>query len=138
MPEPSDASDAPAARKPHEPAPLPPQVTTPLLTLITQQSMDEDYLHVAERRGRGQLPSSGSRSRPHRTAAVVVAVFGVLVTTAAVQTAQDADVDRAIIILWFSFFFKLSDIVVDGNRETKYQKSKVLLEKGRSPGCGPD
>ncbi len=65
----------------------------PLLTLITQQSLDEDYLHVAERRGRGQLPSSGSRSRPHRTAAVVVAVFGVLVTTAAVQTAQDADVE---------------------------------------------
>ncbi|MEN8707347.1 MAG: DUF881 domain-containing protein [Nocardioides marinisabuli] len=72
---------------------LPPRVTMPLLTLITQQSMDEDYLHVAERRGRGQLPSS--RSRPHRTAAVVVAAFGVLVTTAAVQTAQDADVDRA-------------------------------------------
>lgn len=65
----------------------------PLLTLITQQSMDEDYLHVAERRGRGQLPSS--RSRPHRTAAVVVAVFGILVTTAAVQTAQDADENRA-------------------------------------------
>lgn len=90
-----ERSGAPAAREPHEPAPLPPQVTTPLLALITQQSMDEDYLHVAERRGRGQLPSSGSRSRPHRTAAVVVAVFGVLVTTAAVQTAQDADVDRA-------------------------------------------
>ena len=72
---------------------LPARVTMPLLTLITQQSMDEDYLHVAERRGRGQLPAS--RSRPRRTAAVVVAVFGVLVATAAVQTAQDADEDRA-------------------------------------------
>ncbi|WP_341229156.1 DUF881 domain-containing protein [Nocardioides salarius] len=90
--------ERPAAPQPQEDverAPLPPQVTTPLLTLITQQSMDEDYLHVAERRGRGQLPSPGSRSRPHRTAAVVVAVFGVLVTTAAVQTAQDADENRA-------------------------------------------
>ncbi|MBM7506342.1 uncharacterized protein YlxW (UPF0749 family) [Nocardioides salarius] len=90
--------ERPAAPQPQEDAgraPLPPQVTTPLLTLITQQSMDEDYLHVAERRGRGQLPSAGSRSRPHRTAAVVVAVFGVLVTTAAVQTAQDADENRA-------------------------------------------
>ncbi|WP_068111900.1 DUF881 domain-containing protein [Nocardioides dokdonensis] len=75
------------------PEQLPARVTMPLLTLITQQSLDEDYLHVAERRGRGQLPSS--RTRPHRTAAVVVAVFGILVTTAAVQTAQDADENRA-------------------------------------------
>ena len=48
----------------------------PLLTLITQQSLDEDYLHVAERRA-----ARGAGARPgraaHRTAAVVVAVFGV-------------------------------------------------------------
>ena len=32
---------------------LPARVTMPLLTLITQQSLDEDYLHVAERRAAG-------------------------------------------------------------------------------------
>ncbi|CAB4717187.1 MAG: DUF881 domain-containing protein [Actinobacteria bacterium] len=72
---------------------LPPRVTMPLLTLITQQSLDEDYLHVAERRPPGELPPS--RRRPRRTAAVVVAVFGVLVTTAAIQTSADADLDQA-------------------------------------------
>ncbi|GAB3767310.1 uncharacterized protein YlxW (UPF0749 family) [Nocardioides ginsengisegetis] len=76
------------------PAPqLPARVTLPLLTLITQQSLDEDYLHVAERRA---ATSPGpARIRPHRTAAVVVAVFGVLVTTAAVQTSRNASVNDA-------------------------------------------
>lgn len=73
---------------------LPARVTMPLLTLITQQSMDEDYLHAAERRvarGTAEPP----RGRPRRTAAVVVAVFGVLVTTAAVQTSRNADLEDA-------------------------------------------
>ncbi|MCW2791609.1 MAG: hypothetical protein JWO76_707 [Nocardioides sp.] len=73
---------------------LPDRVTLPLLTLITQQSLDEDYLHVAERRAAG--PPSGSTKRPsHRTAAVVIAVFGILVTTAAVQTSRNAGVEDA-------------------------------------------
>ncbi len=72
---------------------LPDRVTMPLLSLITQQSLDEDYLHVAERRAAGtpQPP----RGRPHRIAAVVIAVFGILVTTAAVQTSRNAGVDSA-------------------------------------------
>ncbi|MBB6625747.1 DUF881 domain-containing protein [Nocardioides sp. KIGAM211] len=75
---------------------LPARVTLPLLTLITQQSLDEDYLHAAERRASGATPprTPGLRGR-HRTAAVVVAVFGILVTTAAVQTSRNADVDDA-------------------------------------------
>jgi len=72
---------------------LPARVTMPLLTLITQQSLDEDYLHVAERRAAGAAPAK--RARPHRMAAVVVVVFGVLVTTAAVQTSRNADVTDA-------------------------------------------
>lgn len=73
---------------------LPTRVTMPLLTLITQQSLDEDYLHAAERRvARGAAPTP--RGRPHRAAAVVVAVFGVLVATAAVQTSRNADVEDA-------------------------------------------
>lgn len=74
---------------------LPARLTMPLLTLITQQSLDEDYLHAAERRAvRGDAPAA-PRGRPHRVAAVVVAVFGVLVTTAAVQNNRNADVDDA-------------------------------------------
>ncbi len=53
------------------------RVRMPLLTLITQQSLDEDYLHAAERRRAGApRPPEG---RQVRTAAVVVLVFGVLV-----------------------------------------------------------
>lgn len=79
-------------------APVPQRVTLPLLALITQQSLDEDYLHAAERRVRAAAAGQerpSSRSRPHRTAAVMVAVFGILVTTAAVQTSQNEDVDAA-------------------------------------------
>jgi uncharacterized protein YlxW (UPF0749 family) len=65
----------------------------PLLTLITQQSLDEDYQQAAERR---QAGLSGPRvGRPWVTAAVVVAVFGILVSTAAVQNSRNADVDDA-------------------------------------------
>lgn len=69
------------------------RATTPLLTLITAQSMDEDYAHVARRRSLDQ--PQPARGRPQRTAAAVVAVFGVLVATAAVQTAQGADEAQA-------------------------------------------
>lgn len=66
------------------------RAVTPLLDLLTQQSMDEDYVHVARRRAAaGEEPPRGARA--HRTAAVVVGVFGVLVATAAVQTARGAD-----------------------------------------------
>jgi uncharacterized protein YlxW (UPF0749 family) len=80
MPEPTSRSD---------------RVNTPLLTLITQQSLDEDYLHVAERKAAGQATAGGERPttrRPQWTAAVVVAAFGVLVTVAAVQTSAGAGV----------------------------------------------
>ena len=76
-----------------EPFRLPSQVTMPLLTLITQQSLDEDYRHAADRRIAGL--ASPRRGRPWLTAAVVVAVFGVLVSTAAVQTSRNADVADA-------------------------------------------
>lgn len=69
------------------------RASTPLLALITQQSLDEDYRHVAERRAAEQPPAG--KARPHRMAAVVVAVFGVLVTVAALQTQQGEDVRSA-------------------------------------------
>lgn len=79
---------------------LPPRVTLPLLDLIQQQSLDEDYLVAAERRAaraqdeepRGSAGAPGAR-HPRRIAAVVVAVFGIMASTAAVQTQRNATVD---------------------------------------------
>ena len=73
--------------------PLPDHVTTPLLTLITEHALDDDYREVAERRGvtGGVAP----RSRPAWVAAAVVGVFGILVATAAVQTSRNADTANA-------------------------------------------
>lgn len=65
----------------------------PLLTLITQQSLDEDYRVAAERR-QGDTPAPrGPGSR--RVAAAAIAVFGVLVSTAFVQHSRDEDVESA-------------------------------------------
>lgn len=76
-----------------EPArgPLPEHVTTPLLTLITTRSLDEDYAHVARRVRAGDTaaPSRGGR---RWTTPAVVALFGVLATVTAVQASRDADV----------------------------------------------
>jgi uncharacterized protein YlxW (UPF0749 family) len=72
---------------------LPPRVTMPLLTLITQQSIDEDYQIAAERRALATPAPRGPGSR--RVAAVVIAVFGVLVSTAFVQNTLSEDVDSA-------------------------------------------
>lgn len=84
MPKHSDAA-APAA-------PLPHHVTTPLLTLITERSLDEDYAHVAATRAANGAPGP-SRSRAWTTA-LVVATFGTLATVVAVQTSRDADVQE--------------------------------------------
>jgi uncharacterized protein YlxW (UPF0749 family) len=73
--------------------PPPEHVTVPLLALITQRSLDADYEHVAaRRRAEGTAPP---RSVPRRTAGVVLLVFGLLVTIAAVQTSRNASVDEA-------------------------------------------
>ena len=59
-----------------------------LLDHLTATSMDEDYAHVSRRRADGGPPTRG---RPGRVALVVLAVFGVLVATAALQTSRTAD-----------------------------------------------
>ena len=99
---------------------LPERVTLPLLTLITQQSFDEDYEQVAERRRVQGRPAERSPGRSHRMAAVVVAVFGILVATAAVQTSRDAGVNtqsRATLIAQISArsdgVSRLQDGIVD-------------------------
>ena len=68
----------------------PARFVTPLLTLITQQSLDEDYQHVADQRAE-RAERSPSDRRPAVTL-VALAVFALLVTIAAVQTSRDAGV----------------------------------------------
>lgn len=65
---------------------------TPLLDLVTRESLDLDYQEVAARRAdRG--PVTGPT--PHRGTALAVGVFGLLVAVAAVQTSRNADVQEA-------------------------------------------
>lgn len=68
---------------------LPEHVTLPLLALVTKQSLDGDYRHVAERRAAAGARGPG-RPRPTRVTAVVVAVFGLMIVIAAVQTSREA------------------------------------------------
>lgn len=84
----------PVVETPTASAAPPPEQTTPLLTLITQRSLDADYEHVAARkRAAGEDPTE--RRVPRRTAGVVLLAFGLLVTVAAVQTSRNASADEA-------------------------------------------
>jgi uncharacterized protein YlxW (UPF0749 family) len=65
---------------------------TPLLELVSRESLDLDYEHVARRRAD---PARATGPTPHRGAAVAVGVFGLLVAVAAVQNSRNADVDEA-------------------------------------------
>lgn len=75
--------------------PLPPHVTTPLLTLVTQQALEEDYRQVAERRWAGAGPPPPDPVRVKSAALGVVVAFGLLVSLAAVQSSRDAAVQDA-------------------------------------------
>jgi uncharacterized protein YlxW (UPF0749 family) len=77
------------------PTPPPPRRVLPasgLLDHITATSLDEDYAHVAERRRAAAGREDDLVSRRPRSAPLlaVLAVFGLLLTTAAVQTARTA------------------------------------------------
>jgi uncharacterized protein YlxW (UPF0749 family) len=78
-----------------ESPPLPDRVTMPLLALVTREAVDEDYIHAARRRAAGGVPRPVSHRTPLRGAAVVTALFGLLIALAAVQTARNADVQEA-------------------------------------------
>lgn len=70
---------------------------TPLLTLITLQSLDEDYEVVSRRRAVAEEAPSEHRGGGARKARVlgVLVLFGLLVTVAAVQTSREAGVNDA-------------------------------------------
>lgn len=72
---------------------LPDHVTTPLLTLITARSMDEDYAHVAQQRAEaGEAPAQGRR--PHWISLAAVAALGIMGAVVAVQTDREAEVNE--------------------------------------------
>ena len=89
------AADARRSQRPTRPASdPPPQAVLGLLNYLTATSLDEDYAHVSQRRSTaGGGPSSGrpANARPGVVALAALAVFGLLVTTAAVQTSRTAD-----------------------------------------------
>jgi uncharacterized protein YlxW (UPF0749 family) len=64
-----------------------------LLDYLTVHSLDEDYAHVAARKG--TVASRTGRTRlPTRATWVVLALFGLLVATAGVETARTAGVQK--------------------------------------------
>ncbi len=72
------------------------RVRTPLLALITAEALERDYQLVAERRAADGGRPEGRARVPGRVGVVaVVALFGVLITVAAVQTSANADADHA-------------------------------------------
>ena len=103
---------------------LPEHVTEPLLSLITQRSLDADYEHVAARKRAAGVTGNDHVSR--RTAALVLLVFGVLVTVAAVQTSRNApesDANRASLIDQIDF---RRAAVKDLNQQLAQEQSQVL------------
>jgi uncharacterized protein YlxW (UPF0749 family) len=73
---------------------LPDHVTTPLLTLITARSLDEDYAHVAQRRRVTGAETGPSPVRMRWATVAAVGVFGSLIAVAAVQTSRGAEVEE--------------------------------------------
>ncbi|MDF9715293.1 DUF881 domain-containing protein [Nocardioides sp. ChNu-153] len=85
------------------------RATLPLLELVTRQSLEEDYAHVAEQKARAAAQAraaggdggAGGTGTPApagrrlgRATVVVVGVFGLLAATAAVQSSRDAATDE--------------------------------------------
>ncbi|PKH40449.1 Uncharacterized conserved protein YlxW, UPF0749 family [Nocardioides alpinus] len=75
------------------PRELPDHVTTPLLTLITARSMDEDYAHVAQKRAAAG-DTRAQTTHPHWASLVAIATLGVLAAVVAVQTDRQAEVNE--------------------------------------------
>lgn len=88
------APEEPDARR------LPEHVTTPLLTLITTRSMDEDYAHVAQKRAVAG-DARPDAARPHWSSLLAIAALGVMAAVVAVQTDREApanELSRAALI----------------------------------------
>jgi uncharacterized protein YlxW (UPF0749 family) len=69
----------------------PPQAVMGLLNYITATSLDEDYAAASQRRSAEVAPR---RASPGKVGLVVLAIFGTLVATAALQTSRNAEESR--------------------------------------------
>jgi len=107
-----------------------PEHTMPLLALITQRSLDADYEHVAARR-RASGDQSPRHPLPRRTAAVVLVVFGLLVTVAAVQTSRNAGVNNASRADLIDQVKLRRQSLADLQRELSRSQSRVLTLRSR-------
>jgi uncharacterized protein YlxW (UPF0749 family) len=106
----------------------PGHVTMPLLQLITQRSLDADYEHVAARkRVAGQ--TSASHPVPRRTAAIVLLVFGLLVTVAAVQTSRNASANDASREGLISQIDERREAVADLQKQITNDQSSVMRDQ---------
>ncbi len=74
---------------------LPPHATQGLLDYLTTHAMDQDYAFVSERKqARTGLETDRPRRRIGAVGALVMALFAVLVVTAAVQTSRNSVSDE--------------------------------------------
>lgn len=74
---------------------LPPQLTMGLLDYITSHSLDEDYAHAAERKAEHRSEHTERVRRSPLATLLVLGVFGLLIVTAAVQTARNASTQQS-------------------------------------------
>jgi uncharacterized protein YlxW (UPF0749 family) len=76
---------------------VPPQARLGLLNYVTATSLDADYAQVSEKhRADGAAPTDDRRRRGrHLPTLVALAVFGVLVTTAGIQTAREEPIRQS-------------------------------------------
>jgi uncharacterized protein YlxW (UPF0749 family) len=122
----TEPTDGTTLREPREQ--LPDHVTRPLLSLVTQQSLDQDYQMVAERRRRGDLPPEPVRLRV--LAAVVLAIFGLLIAVAAVQNSRDSEVsDAGRASLVSQIDQRKADLDRTQRSLTRYQQDHLALER---------
>ena len=92
------ATDTPGRTATKRPRPIsepPPQAVMGLLNYLTATSLDEDYAHVSARRA-AEPPAEAAETsqklrRPSIAGLVALAIFGMLVATAAVQTSRTAE-----------------------------------------------
>jgi uncharacterized protein YlxW (UPF0749 family) len=132
----ADAGAA-AGPGPRAAADLPEHVTVPLLSLITQRSLDADYEHVAARR-RAEVGPAREHPVPRRTAGLVLVAFGLLVTVAAVQTSRNAsasDASRESLIEQINL---RRDGLSDLQRQVDSEKSRVLALQSRTAALHSD
>lgn len=115
-----------------EPAVLPDRVTMPLLDLVTREAVDEDYVQAARRRAARGLPAGPQRTG-QRGVAVVVAMFGLLIALAAIQTARNSDIHQASLsALTDRIDERKSEVSGLGDRIDRLQQENTDLESSGS------